>query len=409
MSRRLRVLHVITRLDRGGSAENTLLTVAGLDPDRFALAVAVGPTVGERSPTQIEARTRGVAFLDVPHLVRAPHPLHDLLALRHLRRLTAEGDYDIVHTHTSKAGFLGRRAAHRVGTPAIVHTPHGHVFYGYYGAAITSLFVQAERRAARWCHRLLALTAADRDDHLRFGVGAPLQWEIIHSGVDFTRLDRAAKPAATLRAELGIDAAALVIGSLGRLTAVKGQADLLRAFAALLPSHPQARLVLIGDGEEAAALRQLAAELSVAEATIFTGWRTDVGEVLRALDIFALPSHNEGMGKALVEAMRVGLPVVATRVGGIPELIETGREGLLVPARDPDALAAALQHLSADAGLRRALGARAAARAADYSSERMVAKIADLYERLAYERGLTPATAVDAEDARGDGVAAIHT
>ena len=383
MSRRLRVLQIITRLDRGGSAENTLLTVAGLDPETFDVTVAVGPTVGEPSPTEAKARNRGVRFVHIPHLVRAPQPLHDLRAVTALRRLIRSEAWDLVHTHTSKAGFLGRWVAHRHGIPAIVHTPHGHVFYGYHGAAMTAAFVRLERRAARWCHRLVALTAADRDDHLRFGVGAPSQWVIVHSGVDFRPLDDVAAGAPAIRADLGIGTQDLVVATLGRLTSVKGHHDLVRAFADLLVAHPHARLLVVGDGEEEGALRELAVQTGVAARTVFAGWRQDVGDVLRAVDIFAMPSHNEGMGKALVEAMYLRRPVVATTVGGISELITDGVEGLLVPPSDPPRLAAALLRLAADVDLRRRLGSQATQRARAYGSEPMVRKLSNLYAQLA--------------------------
>ena len=383
MNRRLRILHVITRLDRGGSAENTLLTVAGLDPERFDITLAVGPTAGDPGATEAEARRRGVRFFDVPHLVRAPRPASDLRALICLRRLMRDEAWDLVHTHTSKAGILGRWAAHRQGIPGIVHTPHGHVFYGYYGKAATKVFIHLERRAAHWCHRLVALTVADRDDNLRFGVGAPSQWDVIHSGVDFSSLNNTAADAAVIRNSLGIGLQDLVVGTLGRLTAVKGQQDLVRAFDMLLRVQPDARLLVVGDGEQESALRALATDLGVMRRTVFSGWRQDVGDVLRSVDIFALPSHNEGMGKALVEAMYLGRPVVATKVGGIPELITDGVEGILVPPRDPASLATALQRLAGDAGLRESLGRRAAIKALTYGSVPMVNKLSNLYEKLA--------------------------
>jgi glycosyltransferase involved in cell wall biosynthesis len=305
--------------------------------------------------------------------------------------LTAE-PWDVVHTHTSKAGILGRWVARRQAVPAIVHTPHGHVFYGYYGAAVTGVFIRLERRAARWCHRLVALTAADRDDHLRFGVGSPAQWRIVHSGVDFAPLDTVEKTPQQIRAELGIEATDLVVATLGRLTAVKGQGDLVRAFAEILPQIPQARLLLIGDGEEEAALRRLAAETGAAPRTVFSGWRQDVGDVLRAADIFVLPSHNEGMGKALVEAMYLARPVVATEVGGIPELITDDVEGLLVPPRDPPRLAQVLRRLAVEGEVRRRLGQQAARRAQAYSSAGMVCQLSELYEE---------AVQVDAPHGRG--------
>ncbi len=175
----------------------------------------------------------------------------------------------------------------------------------------------------------------------------------------------------------------LVVATLGRLTAVKGQVDLVRAFADLLPKSPQARLLFIGDGEQQAALRALTVKVGVAERTISAGWRRDVGDVLRAVDIFALPSHNEGMGKALVEAMYVGCPAIATNVGGIPELITDGVQGLLVPPRKPSFLATALRRLANDATLRRRLSDQAIERARMYDSHSMVQKLRSLYEELA--------------------------
>ena len=312
MNRLLRVLHIITRLDRGGSAENTLLTVAGLDPDSFDVTVAVGPTAGDPSPTEAKARNRSVRFVHIPDLVRAPRPLRDLRAILNLRRLIRSEAWDVVHTHTSKAGILGRWVAHRHGIPAIVHTSRPRVLRilrGRYDSRLRppgapgGALVSSPRRPHR----------RDRDDNLRFGVGAPSQWVIVHIGVDFQPLDDVGADAAAVRADLGIGAQDLVVATLGRLTPVKGQGDLVRAFADLLAAHPHARLLIVGDGEEEEALRQLAAR------TVFAGWRQDVGDVLRAVDIFALPSHNEGMGKALVEAMYLRCPVVATNVGGIPE------------------------------------------------------------------------------------------
>lgn len=380
--KRLRVLHIITRLDRGGSADNTLLSAAGMDPERFDVTIAVGPTVGEPGPTEIEARDRGVRFVHLDCLVRAPNPWQDLRALVALRRLLRSESWDLVHTHTSKAGILGRWIAHRERVPAIVHTPHGHVFYGYYGSVVTSLFRNLERLAAGWCHRLVALTAADRDEHLHFGVGVSSQWVVVHSGVDFRPLDQADTDRETVRAGLGVSPQDLLVLTLGRLAAVKGQGDLISAFAEFLPANPQACLVLVGDGEERASLQALATQKGVAGRTVFAGWRQDVGDVLRAADIFALPSHNEGMGKALVEAMYLGCPVVTTNVGGIPELVHDGEQGLLIPPRRPSILADALQRLADDENLRRRLGQSARCRARDYGSDSMVQKLTSLYEEL---------------------------
>lgn len=378
-----RVLHAITRLDRGGSAENTLLCAAHMEG--YATVVAVGPTQGARSPTEGLARERGVEFVEVPHLVRAIRPLQDLRALWELWRLMRRGNFALVHTHTSKAGLLGRVAARLAGVPRLVHTAHGHVFYGYYGPALSRLFVWLERWAASFTDRLIALTSAEEADQLHFRVAPAAKFAVIHSGVDFAPFHRPGPDRQAMRVALGIDPEGLVIGTLGRLTPIKGQVDLVRAFALVDKEVAGAWLLLVGDGEEREALVGLARGLGVGDRVIFAGWREEVPAVLRAMDIFAFPSLNEGMGKALVEAMYAGLPVVATRVGGVPELIGEGTEGLLVPPSQPAALAAALLGLALDAGRRQRMGAAAAVRAGEYSVEKMIEKLEALYGSLLEE------------------------
>ena len=300
--------------------------------------------------------------------------------------------YDIVHTHTSKAGLLGRIAARLARVPVVIHTPHGHVFYGYYGTLITRCFVWMERFAAPLADRIIALTTADRDEHVNFGIADVDRFAVIHSGVDFARLESDRTSRTEVRRQLRLSDRVLAIATVGRLTAIKGQDVLLRAFAhvcsRLSPDEGGLRLVLVGDGEERDALEELALSLGISELVVFAGWREDTGDVLRALDIFVLPSINEGMGKALVEAMHVGLPCVATRVGGVPELIAHGREGLLVEPGNSHELGAALLRLIGDAEERQRLGQKARVTARAYSVEDMVEKIEDLYEQVLTEKGL---------------------
>lgn len=384
----IRVLHVITRLDRGGSAENTLLTVAGMDPNCYASTVVVGPTQGPRSPTEERARARGVDFVELSCLVRPIRPLKDLRALLALWRLMSKERFHIVHTHTSKGGLLGRVAAWMARVPIVVHTPHGHVFYGYYGILVTRLFIWLERAAARFTHRIVALTAQDAREHVDFAIGPAEQFTVIHSGIDFSCFDRPGAEREQTRHSLGVNSAALLIGTLGRLTAIKGQMDLIQAFAIVQRQVPDSWLVLVGDGEERQALAVRAAEEGIAERVIFAGWRDDIVAVLKAMDLFAFPSLNEGMGKALVEAMYSGLPIVATAVGGVPELIEQRRNGLLVPPQRPDLLADALLELAGDKVLMHSLGVAAAASAQKYSAVHMIEKIVVLYEELLKQKGL---------------------
>ncbi len=384
MNAPVRVLHVITRLDPGGSAENTLLTVARLDKSRFEVHLAVGTTAGDPGPTLDEARASGVALFEIPELVRAIAPLADWRALRSLRRIMHSNAYDIVHTHTSKAGILGRLAAKLEGVPRIVHTPHGHVFYGYYGAVTTQLFVGLERWVAGFTDRLIALTQADLEDHIRFGIAPRQRFRVIHSGIDFSAFENGCSKVdrAAIRSGLGIDPDGVVIGSLGRLTAIKGHRVLLEAFAMVRRRVANAWLLLVGDGEERIALQTLVRELGVEHHTVFAGWRDDIAEVLGGMDIFVFPSINEGMGKALVEAMYAGVPCVATNVGGIPELIRHEQEGLLVAPAAPQELTDGVLRLLNHDAERSRFAATANKRAQAYTAESMVEQIELLYDDL---------------------------
>ena len=382
---KLRVLHIITRLDRGGSSENTLLTVAGLDKERYVVTLASGPSTEDTGPTQVRAQQGGVVFLQVPHLRRAIRPLDDMLATMELYRLVRRGKYEVVHTHTSKGGILGRIVARLAGVPIIVHTPHGHVFHGYYGKLVGRLFVRLERWAASFTDRIITLTDRGARDHVDYGVAPPSRFSVIHSGVEFSALDRP-NPESSRREAWGIGSADFVFGTVGRLEPIKGHSVLIEAFARVAQELSNAKLMMIGDGELREELEGLARGLNVSARVIFAGWREEVGELLRLMDVFVLPSHNEGMGKALVEAMYAGLPSIASNVGGIPEVVENNRQGVLVSPGSSDSLAREMIALAKNDEKRRRLGASASIKARRFSAVEMVKKIQELYETLDMER-----------------------
>jgi glycosyltransferase involved in cell wall biosynthesis len=382
----LRVLHIITRLDRGGSSENTLLTVAGLDKARYAVSLASGPSSEDAGPTAARAQNDGVIFLQVPHLCRAIRPLDDMLAMVELYRLVRRGNYDVVHTHTSKAGILGRIVARLAGVSIVVHTPHGHVFHGYYGKHVSRLFVRIERWTAGFTDRIVTLTARGARDHVAYGVAAADRFSVIHSGVEFSALEKSMGASNRSDAGLGIECRDFVFGTVGRLEPIKGHSILFEAFARVSKDLPSAKLLVIGDGELREDLIELACKLNISSTVIFAGWRTDVGELLRKMDVFVLSSHNEGMGKALVEAMYVGLPSIASNVGGIPEVLEDNQHGVLVPPGSSESLACAMMALARNSSERRRLGMSAAEQARRFSDVEMVAKIQGLYATLAGER-----------------------
>lgn len=383
----IRVLHVITRLTLGGSSENTVATIVALAPAGYAAVLAAG--LGESEAAVVaDARRRGCRVEDVPALGREIAPLRDMAALRQLLRLIARERPQIVHTHTSKAGFVGRLAARIARVPAVIHQPHGHVFYGYWGPCRTALFTALERVAARWTDRIVTLTERGTEEHLARGIGRRAQYATVPSGVPTAALRAAAPPRAAARARLGLEPGAFVVAALGRFVPVKGFDLLVEALPALVAAAPAARLLLVGDGPARAALEARARALGVGDRVLVTGATPDVAGHLAAADVLAAPSRNEGMGRALIEALALGLPVVGAAVGGIPSVLGDGSCGRLVPPDDPAALAAALAEVARDAPLRARLAAAAPVRAEAFSTEVAAARMREVYDALAREKGL---------------------
>jgi glycosyltransferase involved in cell wall biosynthesis len=388
------IIHVITQFDRGGSALNTFLTVLGHDRTQFRIGLAYGRARG-RTPEEEariendvkELRSAGIALFEIPSLVREVRPFRDMYATLALWRLFRRERPALVHTHTSKAGAVGRIAAWLARVPAVIHTPHGHVFYGYYGRMMSEAIRLVEQALAQITHRIITLTERGAQEHVEYKIAGPEKFMTIPSGIvlsDFrsVRVDPKMK-----RKELGLPTEGPVIGTVGRLVPIKGHVWLLKAAPQVLAEFPGACFVFIGGGPLLEELKRSAEELGIGRCVVFLGPRQDMPECLAALDVFALPSLNEGMGRVLIEAMAVGVPIVATRVGGIPDIVADGATGMLVPPQDEKALAAALLELLRDPHRRRAYG-EAARRSVDdrFDVASMVKEIERLYDAVWQEK-----------------------
>jgi len=382
--RKFRVAHVITRLCRGGAQENTFHTVRLANRERFDVDLISGYTWGHEGSIEDAVRAAGIRVIRVPALMRAIGPLRELAALHHLTWIFRKKHYDIVHTHTSKAGYLGRLAAARAGVPVIVHTPHGNIFDGYFPWFVTRLFVWLERRAAQKTDRIIELTEGGIEAHLAQGIGRREQFVVIFSGIDLAPYERAIERRDETRRALGVAPEELLVGAVGRLEPVKGFTYFVSAARQILASAPEARFVLVGQGSMANDLRRQSADLG--DRFRLLGPRDDVPDLMAAMDVSVLTSLNEGMGRVLLEAGAAATPVVATQVGGVPDVIADGQTGILVPPRDPQAVADAVCSLARDPERRRAMGraARVAVVPA-YGMERMVERIEALYEELIEE------------------------
>ncbi len=331
------VLHVLAHLDHGGAQDNTLATCAGLDRDRWEVVVAAPP--GGR---QAERATRCADWVvDLQHLRRDISPAHELAAYRELKRVIAELRPQVVHTHGSKAGVLGRLAAAALGVPAIVHTLHGMPVTPVTATLLRPALLLAERRAAAVAHEVVCVCPSNLTEARQLGIVPDGQGVVVASGVDeasFTTPRTAHRRAAT-RAALGVPADAIVGIWVGRLMEQKAPLDLIAAARTALAADERLHLLMVGDGP-------LRSEVKIAAEGLdrlhVLGHRDDVPNLLAAADLFVQSSLWEGLGRALTEACLAGLPSVATAVNGIPDLVTPGRTGLLVPAARPELLSAAI-------------------------------------------------------------------
>ncbi len=287
-----------------------------------------------------------VHFCD--NLVREINPLKDLRALLELAGFLRSRHYDIIHTHTSKAGFIGRLAARMARMPSVIYAPHGNVFSGYFSSLKTNIFILLERLAARYCDYIVTLTEKGIQDFLDHGIGVADQYVSIYLGIDESFMEPPSIAPDSKKKELGISTGGPIIAAIGRLEPIKGHRDLLNALPMIKETFPEIKALIVGDGRLRSELEGLIKELDLSDTVRITGWRHDVKEILSIIDLLVHPSHNEGLGLALLEAMAQGKPVVATKVGGVPEVVIDGKTGFLCSAEDPMGLAHVVSSLLKD-------------------------------------------------------------
>jgi glycosyltransferase involved in cell wall biosynthesis len=383
----MRIARIIGRLNVGGPARHAISLTAGLDPARFVTTLITGVAERDEGDLSAEARARGVEPVVVPELGPRIRPGRDLVALGKLVRLLRTLRPDLVHTHTAKAGALGRVAARLAGVPTVIHTFHGHVLEGYFSSSLTRLFLQIERTLARITDRIITVSPRVRQDLLARGIGRPEQVEVVPLGLDLARfLDRPASPVG-LREKLAIPSDAPLLGIVGRLVPIKDHPTLFHALALLQTHGPAPHLIIAGDGERREALKRLAQDLGLASCIHFLGWRNDLEAILGELDVVICCSRNEGTPVALIEAMAAGVPVLSTDVGGVGDLIVHGETGWLVPSGNPSALARGIRELLTDAepGAQLVPAARAAA-LGRHDLNGLLRRMEGLYTRVLEEK-----------------------
>ena len=337
----VRILRIFSRLNVGGPAVHVILLAEGLDALGYATTVAVGSEAPREGNMRALAARKDVRCVQVPGLGREIRPWSDARALWRLYRMMRTLRPHIVHTHTAKAGVLGRAAARLAGIGNVVHTYHGHVLRGYFDPGRAAVFRAVERRLARRTRVLIAVSQSVKDDLVALGIAAAGRIRVIPLGLELLPL-AGALPRGSLRGEAGVAEGAPLVGIVGRLTAIKDVPTFLAAAARVRAENASVRFAVVGDGELRGALEAEAARRGLGGAVHFHGWREDMAAVYGDLDVVVNTSINEGTPVALIEAMAAGRPVVATRVGGTPDLLGGGARGRLVPAGDAPAVASAI-------------------------------------------------------------------
>jgi glycosyltransferase involved in cell wall biosynthesis len=336
-----RVLRIFSRLNVGGPSVHVILLTAGLRDRGYETRLVVGLEDAREGSLEDLATLKGVTVERIHALGREIRPLSDFRALRELVQLMRHFRPAVVHTHAAKAGLLGRIAARWTGVPVVVHTFHGHVLRGYFGPLKSAFFTRLEQFLGSLSDCLVAVSDAVKQDLVDLGVAPADRICVIPLGLELTHLS-SSLPRGSLRHEAGFPEDAPLVGAVGRLVPIKDLQTLLAAVPLVRKSLPETRFSIVGDGEARSLLLEESVRLGVSGVVFFHGWRRDLSEVLGDLDLVVNCSRNEGTPVALIEALAAGRPVVATRVGGTPDLLGDGARGLLVPPGDPVALASAI-------------------------------------------------------------------
>jgi len=384
-----RVLHVITRFNLGGAQETTLLGAALVDQARFPSEILTGTQIGLEGDLFGEAKERGVHLHFEPSLVREVNPVKDALALSRLVSFYRRYRPDIVHTHASKAGILGRAAARIAGVPIVLHTAHGWGFRPSQSFVVRSLYETLERWCAAASDRIAVVSKPTFDAAVERGIGPPEKFVVIRDAIELDRYQADPVLREAKRRELGFGPEHFVFGFVSRLSPPKDAESVVRAFARIAARHPNARLVVVGDGELRVGTERAIAELGIVDRVHMAGLRKDVPAFLSAFDAFVLVTAWEGLPRVLPQALAAGLPIITTAVDGTPEAVREGESGFLIPVGDFETLVDRMDRLAADPARAKRMGEAGKPLVEEFSARTMAHQLEDLYAEL-LSRGARP-------------------
>lgn len=382
----MRVAHVITRMIVGGAQENTLLNCLDLMREYGDQVLLItGPALGPEGDLLEKSRAGDLPIRLVPNLRRAINPYHDWIASCAIRDALREFRPDVVHTHSAKAGLLGRRAAWKLGVPAVVHTVHGAPFHPYQSAAASFFFASCERWAAKYCHKMISVADAMTDLMVDSNVAPRDKFTTIYSGMDVEPFRNADRHRQQVRVRYGFADHHVVIGKIARLFHLKGHEDLILAAKSVVRQCPDVRFLLVGDGILREPLVAKIVDLGLQDHFVFTGLVNpqEVPGLIGAMDVLVHTSYREGLARALPQALIAGRPVVSYDVDGAREVAIPGETGFLVPPRDLKGLAEKLTKLAGNSDDRVRMGRQGQQRFTEqFRHQTMTRLIRDLYRRI---------------------------
>lgn len=355
--KKLKICHLITRMIIGGAQENTLFSCRGQIENGHKVVLATGPTTGPEGKLLDEQIIEGLKVETFPNLIRALHPLKDYLAYRDLKKYFKKEKFDVVHTHASKAGIIGRAAAWAAGVPAVIHTVHGPAFHRYEKAWRNKLYIAAEKFAAKRCHKIVCVADAMTKQFLEAGISRPEMYRTVYSGMnldDYLKLENDQ----SVRKELNIPEDAIVIGKIARLFELKGHEFLIKAAVNLIKENPKVHFLLIGDGLLRGEIEYEIDALGIKDHFHFSGLipPQEVPRHTAAMDIVCHLSLREGLPRAVVQGLAAKKPVVAYNLDGAPEVVLNGETGFICPAESVNEVEIALRKLIDSQELRQKMG-----------------------------------------------------
>lgn len=384
---KIKVIHPITRLIVGGAQQNTIDTCARLDKNRFDSKIITGPQTGPEGSLLREAREKGVSVTVLPELVRQPSPVNDVAAFRKMCRIFTSETPLIVHTHSSKAGIIGRLAAKTAKVPVILHTVHGWGYHDHQQFFMKRFFYLLERFCEKFTDKLIVVSGLNSEKGLRDGIGSEDKYMTIHSAFDLNPFMNVDYDTAHLKKALGINPEQPVVGTVGRLSPQKNPFDFVKTARLVKKAVPEAQFLFIGDGPLRRETEKLIAELNLADDVFLPGIRSDVPALLKCLDMFILTSLWEGLPRVIPQAMAAGIPVAANAVDGVAEVIDDGINGFLIPPGNIELMAQRVAAVLKNPALGRKLSQKGIETAVKrFSVDDMISAIEKLYEETVNQK-----------------------